>query len=204
MDIQGLLGMLLSSDSLQGLSRASGSSASDVQSVLTQALPLLLGGAEKQAKSADTAESFTKALADHGKKDTSDLSSFLGDLDLEDGAKIIGHLLGGDTAKTTKTVAKNAGVSKDKTATILSSAAPLLMTLLGQQADADEKKDSGVGGLMGALLDNVDVGGLLMGMLTDNATTATKKGKKVTRKSSKSSTPSIGTIIGKVLKGFLK
>ncbi len=200
MDIQSLLGQLLSSDSLEGLGKASGASASDVRKVLTKALPLLLSGADQQAKGRDTSESFTKALAQHAKDDTSDLGSFLGNLDLADGAKIIGHLLGADTESTTKSVAKSAGVSKKKTATILSSAAPLLMTLLGQQADSDGKKDSGVGELMGALLENVDVGSLLISILGDSGS-----GRKSGRKSSKkSSSPSIGTIIGKVIKSFLK
>ncbi len=197
MDIQSLLGQLLSPDSLEGLSKASGASKTDVKKVLTQALPLLLSGADNQAKSSDTSESFTKALAQHAKEDTSDLGSFLSNLDLADGAKIIGHLLGADTDSATKTVAKGAGVSKKKTATILSSAAPLLMTLLGQQADSDEKKGSAVGDLMGALLENVDVGSLLISILGDSG--SSKKTKKKA-----SSSPSIGTIIGKVLKSFLK
>ncbi len=190
MDIQSLLGQLLSSDSLQGLSQASGASAADVQSVLTQALPALLGGAQKQAESNDTAEGFTKALSDHAKADTSDLGSFLGNLDLEDGAKIIGHLLGSEKESTTKSVAKSAGVSQKKTGNILSSVGPLLMTLLGQQAESDDKKDSGVGDLMGSLLGNVDVGSLLVGMLGGSTTTKKSGG--------------LGGLLGGLLKGLFK
>lgn len=168
MDLQKLASTLLSSDAISGLSERSGASKADVKNVLSQVLPSLLGGADSQAKSEETAESFAAALASHAKNSTSDLTSFLGNVDLEDGGKIIAHLLGSDTDSTTASVSEKTGVSSSATSTIMSAAAPLLMSLLGQQADEDEDKDSGVAGLMGALLSNIDVGELLTGLLTDD------------------------------------
>lgn len=168
MDIQKLASTLLSSDSLNGLSQLSGASKKDVKSVLTQVLPTLLGGADGQAQNADTSEGFAAALASHAKNSTADLSSFLGNVDLEDGAKIVGHLLGSNTDSTTASVSEKTGISGSTISTIMSAAAPLLMSLLGQQADEDDDKDSGVANLMGALLSNVDVGELLTGLLTDD------------------------------------
>ncbi len=191
MDIQKLLGDLLSSDAVKGISKSSGTSSKDVKSVLSQALPALLDGANKQAKDSKTSESFTKALSDHAKDDTSDLKGFLKNVDLEDGAKIIGHLLGSKKDSTTKSVAKKTGVSKDKTGDILSSVGPLLMSLLGKQADSDDKKDSGVGDLMGTLLENVDVGEILGGLLGSKS-------------SSKKSGSGIGAKLGGLLKGLFK
>lgn len=202
MDIQKLAGTLLSSDVISGLSKKSGASKSEVKNVLTQVLPSLLSGAENQAKDSSTAGSFAKALASHAKDDTGNLLDFLGNVDLEDGSKIIGHLLGGSTSGTTKTVAKKTGVSSSKVSTILSAAAPLLMSLLGQQAEEDEDKDSGVGGLIGSLLSNVDLGDLLTGLLTDDDDSASKtKKKKATKKSSDSGIGSLlSGILGKLLK----
>ena len=94
MDITSLIGTLLSSDSITGVSKTTKASSNDVQSILAAALPALLSGAQAQAEDKNTAASFTKALATHGKKDTSDLSSFLGKVDMDDGSKIINHLLG--------------------------------------------------------------------------------------------------------------
>ncbi len=198
MDIQKLATTLLSSGALDGLSQRSGASKGEVKSVLTQVLPALLSGADNQAKNADTSESFTKALSDHAKNSTLDLGSFLGGVDLEDGAKIIGHLLGSDTESTKKSVAKKTGVSGDSIGTIMSAAAPLLMSLLGQQADEDDNKDSGVGGLMGALLENVDVGELLMGLLTDDDDS------KTTKKASKKSDSGLGSLVTGLLGKLLK
>lgn len=196
-DIQKLTSTLLSADAISGLSQRSGASSGEVKKVLSQALPALLGGVEEQAKGADTAEGFAAALSDHAKSNTSDLSGFLGNVDLADGAKIIGHLLGGSTEQTTKSVAKKAGVSKSKTSSILTAAAPLLMSLLGQQAD-EEDKGSGIGDLIGTLLSNVDVGELLTGLLTDDS------GSKKKSSSKKASNSKLGEVIGSILKSFLK
>lgn len=106
MDLKKLTGALLSSDSIKGLSGAAGVSKSDVTSVLTAALPTLLDGANEQAKGKDTSKGFAEALSKHAKDNTSDLSGFLGNVDLEDGAKIIGHLLGSSSKKTTGSIAK--------------------------------------------------------------------------------------------------
>lgn len=208
MDLQKLTSTLLSSDAINGLSKRSGASTSEVKKVLGQALPALLGGADEQAKGADTSAGFAAALSSHAKSNTLDLSDFLGNVDLEDGSKIIGHLLGGSTDKTTKTVAKKAGVSNSKTSTIMSAAAPLLMSLLGQQADEDDDKDSGVGALIGTLLSNVDVGELLVGLLTDDDNTKKKtSGKKTTKKASSkkaAGSSDLGSIVGGLLSKLLK
>ena len=169
MDLKKLTGTLLSSDSIKGLSSLTGASKGDVSSVLTEALPALLGGAKEQAKGKKTAKGFADALTQHAKDDTSSLSKFFGGVDLGDGAKIVGHLLGSDTDSITEKVSKKTGVSESKTGSILSAAGPLLMSLLGQQAEEDEKeeeKTSGLGGLLGGLLQKVDLGGLLTGLLS--------------------------------------
>lgn len=159
MDISSLMTTLLSDESVSGFSAKSGASNDMVESVLEAALPMLLHGAKEQADSKETAESFAGALLQHAKTDTSDLGAFLNGVDLEDGAKIVAHLLGTDTGDKKEKVAKKAGASAASTATILAMAAPLLMSLLGQQTQQEEKQDD-VGGLMGSLLQNANVGDL--------------------------------------------
>lgn len=195
MDLKKLTATVLSSDSLKGLSSLTGASKGDVSSVLTEALPTLLGGADKQAKGAKTAKGFAEALTQHAKDDTGSLSKFFGKVDLGDGAKIIGHLLGNRTDSVTEKVSQKTGVSADKVGAILSAAGPLLMSLLGQQKEEEEKeeKPSGLGGLFGGLLQNVDLGGLLGGILTsdeeeEEEPAEEKKKKKTTAKKKTSTT----------------
>ena len=170
----------------------------DVNSVLAEALPALLLGANNQAKGKDTTDSFAEALADHAKADTKDVEGFFGNIDLEDGAKIIGHLLGTEKSDVTKKVAKKTGVSDDKTAMILAAAAPLLMSLLGQQADEDDNKSAGVEALIGALLENVDLVELLTG------TSSNDSGKKKSTKKKSAKKKEDNSVAGGLLNGLFK
>ncbi len=191
MDITSLIGTLLSSDSITGVSKSTKASSNDVQSILTAALPALLNGAKAQAEDESTAASFTKALASHGKKDTSDLASFLGNVDLEDGSKIIGHLLGNDS-DAVKTIAKKAGTNTKTATNVLSAAAPLLMSLMGQKENEDDD-DNALGSIAAALIKNVDVGDLIGGLLGGSSS------KKSSKKSNDAS-DLIGGILGSLLK----
>lgn len=195
MDINSLIGTLLSGDSISGVSKATKAKDKDVENVLSAALPTLLKSAKKQSEDKDTAEGFAKALLSHGKDDTSDLASFLDKVDLEDGGKIIGHLLGNDD-DSVKKIAKKSGVSTKEAGDILSAAAPLLMSLLGQES-ASKKSDSNVAlELAGALLKNVDMGDLLGDLLGGD----TKKKKPSKKKKDNDA----GEIIGDILDSLLK
>ena len=169
MDLNALMQSLLSQDSLQNIESVTGTTDKQVKNVLSSALPSLLNGAMAQATNEKTAESFVGALADHAKDDTGDIASFFNGIDLADGGKIVSHLLGDDKKAATKEAAQKAGVSQKKAGNILSAAAPLLMSLLGQQTASSSNSSgnnaSGIAGLMGSLLGNIDLGGLLGGLL---------------------------------------
>lgn len=208
MDINSIIGTLLGSDALTGVSKTTKTSKSDVQSVMSAALPMLLSGAKAQSEDKSTALSFAQALLTHGSNDTSDLGKFLKNVDLDDGSKIIGHLLGNDDSAVEK-IAEDSGVSKNKTAAILSAAAPLLMSLLGQDSGSKKSADDGndnleaIGKLATAVLENVDVGDLIGGLFggessTSKKTTKTKKAKSASDSGNLLST--LGGIITKLLK----
>ena len=183
MDVTSLLGTVVSQDSLKQISRAADVPTKDVQSVLMSALPSLLSGALSQANDASTAASFAGALDQHSASDTSNLISFLSSVDVDDGAKIIGHLLGNSSNAVVDQAAEKSGLSVGSTLKILSIAAPLLMSLLGKSAQSQQQaqtqattvipltqstQQSGglnIGSLMGSLLQNVDVGKLLISLL---------------------------------------
>ena len=175
MDLNALMSTMLSGDSVAGLGQKTGASQAEVTNVLGAALPALLNGAKGQADGADTVSGFAGALASHAKDDTSDLSAFLSNVDLEDGGKIIGHLLGGAKDDTTQAAAQRAGVDVKKSGSILSAAAPLLMSLLGQQTQAQQQEQGGgldLGGLFGSLLGGGGGGGLDLGGLLGGGSSA--------------------------------
>lgn len=194
MDITSLIGTLLSSDSVSGVSKTTKASNSDVTSILTAALPVLLNGAKAQAEDKSTAASFSKALASHGKEDTSDVASFLKNVDMEDGSKIISHLLGNDKSAIND-IAEKAGTSTKTTTNVLSAAAPLLMSLLGQK-DNNADDDNALGSIAAALIKNIDVGDVIGGLL--GASSANKK--KKSSNSNNSGAELLGDLLGSLLK----
>ena len=195
MDINALMSAMLSSDSIKNMSQVTGASQKDVKNVLASALPSLLSGAQSQADDAGTVEGFAGALTDHAKADTTDIASFLSKVDLEDGGKIVSHLLGAEKDATTRKAAEAANVDAGKSGSILAAAAPLLMSLLGQQTAQESGQTGGatsssaISGLMGALLSNVDVTSLLLGLLGgdsgSSSSSTAASGKKKKKKTSK-------------------
>lgn len=165
MDISALLSTILSNDSISGIAAQAGVKEKDAKNVLGSALPLLLNGAQAQSNDETTAESFANALSQHAQVDTSSISSFMKNIDIKDGAKIISHLLGSAEQDQTAEVAQRAGVSTAATGNILASVAPLLMSLIGQQTASDSNNGSGVASLMGSLLGGGDVTNLIGGLL---------------------------------------
>ena len=130
MDLSSIFGTLMSNEGISGIAEKTGASSLDIKNVLSSALPQLINGADKQNTDSNTSQGFVNALSQHAGNDTSNLSSFFGKVDLTDGAKIVGHLLGKDGSSN---VAAQTGVNSTNTSNILSSAAPLLMSLLGKQ-----------------------------------------------------------------------
>ena len=173
MDFSSILSSIMGSDSVSSLSSLTGTSEQDVSGVLSSVLPLFMNGAQEQATNAETAESFANALASHGQDDFSDLSAFLGNVDLEDGGKIVEHLLGKEGAATAATnIASQSGVSESNISSIFSAAAPLLMSMMGKQAE-DEAKDTAsdsdlnLSGIVGSLFGGSGKDGNAAGSLGD-------------------------------------
>ena len=164
-DLSSIASTLLSSDALDGIVSSTGASKNDITSVLSSALPSLLGGAAKQSTGKDTASSFASALEHHASNSTSNLLSFFKNVDAADGGKIVGHLLGGDKDATAEKVAKQTGVDPKTVVKILAVAAPLLMSLLGKKTNEAKKEDktSTTASLAQALLGSASSGKLDVG-----------------------------------------
>lgn len=188
MDMNSLISTLMSSDSLDGISQVTHTSSEDTRSVLSAALPLLLSGAQAQSQNANTAASFGNALFSHGQQNTSNVSSFLQGVDLIDGGKIIGHLLGLNNNNALSMISQQTGVNNQNTGNILAAAAPLLMSLLGQQSSQSSSGAAGLTSLLGGLLGGSSgsgnstagaLGGVLLNLLgSQTQTTSTGKKKK--------------------------
>lgn len=182
MDITTLMNAMLSNEGITGISQAANVPTNDVASILEQALPQLLQGANKQAASKDTAASFVEALTSHAQDDTTDISKFLQGVDLADGAKIVQHLMG---ANASQSVAQASGVKKADANNVMSAAAPLLMSLLGQQTTGKAAKKQETTSLVSSMLSNVDMSKIAKAALAAAAAGAVKKAVSGNKKTSK-------------------
>ncbi|KJD31353.1 hypothetical protein PK35_14675 [Tamlana nanhaiensis] len=129
------------------------------QDVLTMALPVLMQAMKRNAATPQGAEGLMSAL--NGKHDGSILDNlgglFSGGVDdnvLNDGSKILGHVLGNKQQRVENTLGAKAGMDAGSVAQILKVAAPILMGVLGKQTRQNNVNNQGgitdlLGGLIG-------------------------------------------------------
>jgi hypothetical protein len=150
-----LLNSDLGKQIISGVGQQAGTSESETSSVLSSALPALLGAMQNNASTEEGASGLLGALLG-GKHDGSlldNLGGFLGGGDFSEGGKILGHVLGGDQANVENNLSQNTGVSSDKIAMILKIAAPIVMAYLAKQTKTNGVSNgSDLGGLLGGLL----------------------------------------------------
>ena len=144
MDLTSLMSSLLSDQNIKAVASKAGVSEEEAASVLATALPVMLNGANGQASDAATTESFYKAVTDHAQKDPEKV-------DLKEGGKIVGHLLGTDEKAAEDAIAKRAGLSSANVGLILAAAAPLIMNMLGNST-SNSHSSSGTASLLNSLL----------------------------------------------------
>ena len=163
MDMTALMETAIKAGALEQVSEMLGVSEKDAGNAVEVVLPLLLQGMQGQVKSKDTQEGFLKAINDHGKNDTKDVKKFIKNVDTEDGAKIVSHLLGNKTEEAAAKAKKKSGLDTKTVLKIMAILAPLLMSQMGKSAEAEKAKSSSgdMGGVVGSLLDNVDVGDVI-------------------------------------------
>lgn len=147
------IGELLTNGGMSAIGKRVKLKQSDIAKVLSSGIPSMLAGMQNNASSEDGAASLSRALADHSKDDTADVTAFLKGADLEDGKKILGHIFGDKKDETIQSISEAAGVTKGKATSILAMVAPLLLSMLGNQQQS-QQQNSGFSllGMLGGLL----------------------------------------------------
>lgn len=171
------LNNIMSASTLKGIGKKTNATPSEVESVLSTALPLLVQSMANNAKDEEGAQSLSTALSQHA---SSNVNSKLKNVDPSDGVKILKHVLGGDTKAANKSIAKKSGVSAATTAGILALAAPLLMNALGKEKEESKTSESGLAGLLLSLLKggSSSGSGSLLGALLGGSGSSSSSGKK--------------------------
>ena len=166
MDLNNILGALTGNDAIGAISQNLKLDSSQVSSVITTALPSLLGAMQKNASTEDGAASLAQALGNHA-GNAGNIVNNLKTPDLADGNKILGHIFGGNLSSVLGGISKTTGVASNSVGNILASIAPSLLSLLGSHSGG--MNAGGLSGMLGGLLGggssgNGGLGGILGGL----------------------------------------
>jgi hypothetical protein len=143
---------------VSGVSGQTGQSTDKTGNLLSMAMPVLMQAMRRNAATPQGADGLLGAL--NGKHDGSILDNlgdlFNGGVDqnvMDDGGKILGHVLGGSQQNVTNALSSKSGIDAGSVAQILKVAAPILMGVLGkQQRQQQVSNQNGLEGLLGGLL----------------------------------------------------
>ncbi|GAA3581372.1 DUF937 domain-containing protein [Snuella lapsa] len=159
--MSGILDLLnsdLGKSIISGVSNQTNQPQDKTQTVLTMALPVLMAAMKRNASTPQGAEGLMNAI--NNKHDGSILNNieglFSGGVDdtvINDGGKILKHVLGSKQQNIENALGAKAGIDSGSIAQILKIAAPILMGVLGSQAKKQQvSTPTGVESLLGGLL----------------------------------------------------
>lgn len=154
---------LLSSDIGQqlvnGASSQTGQSKDKTATVLSMALPVILGAMKRNASTPQGAQNLNNALEDnrHDGSILGQLSGILGGGSVDsnfmnEGSGILSHVLGGNQQRVENNISKTSGVDANSVGQIIKMAAPVLMAVLGNQKRKDNVNQGGLGSLLGSVM----------------------------------------------------
>ena len=169
MDMETIMKMMLQSGALEQVSGMLGVDDKSAESAIESVMPMLLQGMQGQMKNENTRSGFLQALTDHSKDDTEDLKKAVKNVDTDDGAKIVKHLLGAQEEEVAAKATKKSGLDTKTILKIMAILAPILMSKMGQTAKKQTAKSSSgdMMSVVGGLLDGVDAKDVvnILGML---------------------------------------
>lgn len=150
-----LMNSLMSGSAIQALSAKTGLSEKQLKMILAIAIPLLIKKMTSNAASQTGANSLLGALGQH--QNSRNIQSQLEEADEEDGAKIVGHILGDDRDQLVQSVAGEAGVAEQDVERVLGNISPSILSGLSAATSAAQgQQASGVD-----LSDGLDLGDVL-------------------------------------------
>ncbi len=141
-----LLGSMTSEASLGSLSEKTGLGSGMLGSLLSAALPMLMGSLTNNASSADGASSLLGALAQH--TDTAPMDVQIQNADSQDGSAILSHILGGNMDSVFGDLSGQTGMETSQVQSALSNIAPALLSgISAANSSGAQQEDDGEDGL---------------------------------------------------------
>lgn len=171
-----ILEMLAKSGSLSQLSKQYGMSEDVIAQAIKMGLPQIAGQISKNTSSDQGMLDFMNAINDHKDDDVESMVRDVNRIDMNDGAKILGHIFGNKEQDIALDISKKTGAQSMDIMKILSMLAPILMGSLGKQAKNKRMTDndglestlesmlggrSGLGGMLAGFLDKDKDGSMI-------------------------------------------
>ena len=154
MNLEALLGLLQGQD-LGQLAEQVGGNEGQVKNGVMAALPAMLTALSKNTGTEKGAQELNNALeTKHDGSILNNLSGYLSNPDLKDGAGILNHLFGNQTSNVANAVSQSSGLDTNGSMKMLQMLAPVLMGMLGQQKKQNNLDAEGIGNLTSMLASN--------------------------------------------------
>ena len=154
MNLEALLGLLQGQD-IGNLASQVGGNEEETKNGVMAALPAMLAALGKNAGTEKGAEELNNALEKkHDGSILDNLSGYLSNPDLKDGAGILNHLFGNQTSNVANAVSQSSGLDTNGSMKMLQMLAPILMGILGQQKKQNNLDAKGLGNLTSMLASN--------------------------------------------------
>ena len=154
MNLEALLGLLQGQD-LGQLAEQVGGNEGQVKNGVMAALPAMLTALSKNTGTEKGAQELNNALeTKHDGSILNNLSGYLSNPDLKDGAGILNHLFGNQTSNVANAVSQSSGLDINGSMKMLQMLAPVLMGMLGQQKKQNNLDAEGIGNLTSMLASN--------------------------------------------------
>ena len=151
MDLSNILGALTDNDAASAISQNLKIDQKQVSSVITAALPYLLGAMQQNASSQAGAASLADALGYHAGS-AGNIVDNLKAADLVDGKKILSHIFGAKLSSVLSGISRSTGVGTNSVGSILASIAPSLLALLGKGQQSSGTNAAGLESMLGMIL----------------------------------------------------
>ncbi|MEZ4706388.1 MAG: DUF937 domain-containing protein [Caldilineaceae bacterium] len=159
-----LLSQQLDDNTVNQLSRQLGADSASTHAAINAALPMLLGALGRNASSADGARALDNALArDHDGSILNDVLGAVTSANISDsGAKILGHVLGGNQTAVQRGMSQVSGLDVDTSGQLLAILAPVVLGALGQTKRQNNLNANDLSDLLGGVRQQADsqLGGL--------------------------------------------
>lgn len=129
-----ILKMLEQTGTIDQISRRYGISEQEIRSVVQESMPEIQSAINENTSTEQGYQNFMGAIRDHENDDLEGMIKDVGNVNKEDGDKIMTHLFGTRKRNVNEEVSRRANTSSNNTSMIIALLLPMILSMLGKSA----------------------------------------------------------------------